>query len=445
MLNNSKPCRLYHGTHGPAQVRGASGYTLDAGVVARVMTSPSAPDWTGSTELKSLRDSVTFISEDILNYEPPSERRARLRALNDTQNSANSSAELSSTSNCQSSSVLEPGPLLSAPGTPHFAKGSAGLLPVAPAESPEGVREGEFSSTLSLYTWHLKCDVPASNAAFRLTISGRTIIVNVSSSPQAPPNSVALMARSLTLPPDADLSELVSSFNEGEVTVQIARKGARTNAQLSPGPVDTLALARNTQEMMAELSDMLELGCKQQLAVDCDGVAPARPLSDSALIPSSISLPRSDILSPMGSELMPTKQSRMETGGHPGSAGAEACNAIQSTFLDNPPGESSEVRAAPPPPPSKLPTLQRSVAPPVPQQSDPEKAVRAAQRRAQFFDTAEFAPTVLPVAEFAASPGLSQSKAPVPSDESDILKRCQVSAMNHPIPIALGPCHGLEN
>jgi hypothetical protein len=419
------------------------------------MISPSAPDRTGSTELRSLRDSATFISEDILNYEPPSERRARLRALNDTQNSANSLAELSSASNCQSS-------ILSAPGTPHFAKGSAGSLSVAPAESPEGAREGEFSSTLSLYTWHLKCDVPASNAAFRLTISGRTIILNVSSSPQVASNSVALMARSLTLPPDADLSELVSSFHAGEVRVQIVRKGAGANAQLSPGPVDTLALARNTQEMMAELSDILELGCKQQPAVDCDGVSPARPLSDSALTPASSSLPRSNIFSPLGSELMPTKQSRMETGGHPGSAGAEASNEIQSNiFLDNPPEKSSEVRAAahlpPQPPPSKLPIQQRSVAPrapPVPQQGapehtpkrefltatpgDPEKAVRAAQRSTQFFETAEFAPTALPAAEFAASP-LSQSTAPVPSEESDILKRCQVSSMNHPIPMALGP------
>ena len=427
------------------------------------MISPSAPDRTGSTELRSLRDSATFISEDILNYEPPSERRARLRALNDTQNSANSLADLSSASNCQSSSLLEPGPLLSAPGTPHFAKGSAGTLPVAPAESPQGAREGEFSATLSLYTWHLKCDVPASNAAFRLTISGRTIILNVSSSPQVASNSVALMARSLTLPPDADLSELVSSFHAGEVRVQIVRKGAGANTQLSPGPVDTLALARNTQEMMAELSDILELGCKQQPAVDCDGVSPARPLSDSALTPASSSLPRSNIFSALGSELMPTKQSRMDTGGHQGSAGAEACNEVQSNiFLDNPPEKSSEVHTAahhpPPPPPSKLPIQQRSVAPrapPVPQQGapehtpkrefltatagDPEKAVRAAQRSTQFFDTAEFAPTALPAAEFAASP-LSQSAAPVPSEESDILKRCQVSSMNHSIPIALGPC-----
>lgn len=434
---------------------GAAHRTADVAMAS----PPGSPGQTGWAELKSLRDSATFISEDILNYEPPSERRARLRARNDSQNSADNSVELSSSaSNLQSSCSLEPGP-----GTPPFAKENAPeSLPVASAESPEGAREGEFSATPSLYTWHLKCDVPAPNAAFRLTISGRSMVVTVGSTTQLGPDSVALLARRLVLPLDADLSELVASFHEGEVKIQIVRKGGGKSAQLSPGPVDTLALARNTEEMMAELSDMLELGFQQPAPAYGDDSAPARPLSDSALMRSpqkttASELPRDDVMPPMSAERMPTIQSI--------DPDATAHSAIQSISLDNPHGKASDARftmrhepAAPHASvaPSKVPSAQRSGAPHAsltPQQvapdfanqftsptatpSDQDKAVRAAQRRDQFLHSVDrdSAPTAShaepnaaaePAAPLSQSTGRNLNLKPQ-APESDVLKRCQVN------------------
>jgi len=84
------------------------------------------------------------------------------------------------------------------------------------------------------------CDrPPAVGAAFRFTVTGRTLVLNVTSQNHFGPDSITFMARSLRLPLDADVNQLVVSFHEGIAKVHIVRKAD-----------STLVPARTTEEMM---------------------------------------------------------------------------------------------------------------------------------------------------------------------------------------------------
>ena len=147
--------------------------------------------------------------------------------------------------------------------TPSGLRPAAGGASADTPPSPEGIggaQEGEVCATATLYTVTMRSDLPVVNGAFCMTISGNSLAVNVKSDMSA--EASVLMARSLTLPPDAISTEVVSSFHNGVVRVQVARTahGRRPRSKVSPGtgPVDTKALTKTTQEMMAELSNMLE-------------------------------------------------------------------------------------------------------------------------------------------------------------------------------------------
>ena len=224
---------------------------------------PARPLSDSSISLKSLRESASFISEDILNYKPPStaERRAKLR----------DSFEVSS-------------PLA------KFSKDPAkdlGSQQQADSSVCVGAREGEFEATSGLYTWTVKSEVPLENTAFRFTVSGRTVVIHASR-PTFGVDSTPLMARSLTLPPDADVSELISTFHAGVVTVQIGRKAraATLVRRTSPKPMDThRCISQSTEELMSELDTMLELTFTGAASQGTEtGERPARPLSDTAIM-----------------------------------------------------------------------------------------------------------------------------------------------------------------
>jgi hypothetical protein len=225
---------------------------------------PARPLSDSSISLKSLRESASFISEDILNYKPPStaERRAKLR----------DSFEVSS-------------PLAKFSKDPAICGASSQQL--ADSSVCVGAREGEFEATSGLYTWTVKNDVPLENAAFRFTVSGRTVVIHASR-PTFGVDSTPLMARSLTLPPDADVSELISTFHAGVVTVQIGRKAraATLVRRTSPKPMDThRCISQSTEELMSELDTMLELTFTGAASQGTEtGERPARPLSDTAIM-----------------------------------------------------------------------------------------------------------------------------------------------------------------
>ena len=380
--------------------------------------SPSLADEFVDPSLKDLRSSASFISDDILNYEPPSQRRARSRALCDGNSSANSSVDVLSNTPTRN----EQGHA-STPGIPQHMTIPSPLS--TPAGEAERARSGEFFATPALYTWLVKCEVPASNAAFRLTISGRTVVVNVSSTPHFGQDCMALMARSLLLPSDANIAELVCSFHDGNVKIQIARSITTGTSQQSPGPVDTRALARTTEEMMAELSNMLEIGFTQPSPMDHGGSPlPAKTLSDSALSgDSSVAAWSADTPSQaeeLGDLVQETRQSastidlassgtaqHTQTVSPPlsGKSFIEASLPVDTERLAQrvepiplPPSTAESSKCAPGVDASYTPILT------VPQST---KAVRAAERRAQFLTSAESSPLAPPA-------------------ESEVLKRCQV-------------------
>jgi hypothetical protein len=317
---------------------------------------PAKPLSDSSISLKSLRESASFISEDILNYKPPStaERRAKLR----------DSFEVSSPL-----AKFSKDPTISGSSSQQQADSSVCV----------GAREGEFEATSGLYTWTVKSDVPLENAAFRFTVSGRTVVVHASR-PSFGIDSTPLMARSLTLPPDADVSELISTFHADIVTVQIGRKAkAATLVQrTSPKPMDThRCISQSTEELMSELDTMLELtfnGAAYQGTEN--GERPARPLSDTAILLNGSSPQRND-------------------GDH----------ASQQ-------------------PPSVMSQNQRNAPSPAKTLHAPGHSPHEA--------TAESSPTTVPPATFSSSSAPSlHSKAHLGG--VDVLKRCQVCHSNHTV------------
>jgi len=252
------------------------------------VSPPARPLSDSSISLKSLRESASFISEDILNYKPPStaERRAKLRDSFEVSSPLAKFSKDPAISGSDTAVVL--------PRSQQQADGSACV----------GAREGEFEATSGLYTWTVKSEVPLENAAFRFTVSGRTVVVHASR-PSFGADSTPLMARSLTLPPDADVSELISTFHAGIVTVQIGRK-ARTATLVRrsnglgtctcPKPMDThRCISQSTEELMSELDTMLELTFTGAASQGTEtGERPARPLSDTTIMLQGSSPQRND-------------------------------------------------------------------------------------------------------------------------------------------------------
>ena len=169
--------------------------------------------------LNALRQSASFISEDILNYEPPSTRakQGRLR-----------SSGLASTT-----------------GTPA-------RMPAA----VEDAHEGELVATSTSYTWACNTVSAGSTGAdFRFRICGRTLAVDLGVGPEGP------LVRSLVLPADADISNLSCSLHAGLASFVVGRKNDAADPPLSSTRLpsaETLAMRQSTEEMMLELSNMLE-------------------------------------------------------------------------------------------------------------------------------------------------------------------------------------------
>ena len=203
--------------------------------------------------LNALRQSASFISEDILNYEPPSTRAKQGRVL------ARSSR------------------LASTIGTPT-------RMP----DAVEVAHEGELVATSTSYTWACNTvNAGSTGADFRFRICGRTLAVDVGVGPEGP------LIRSLVLPADADTSNLSCSLHAGVASFVVGKKNEAADPPLSSTRLpsaETLAMRQSTEEMMLELSNMLE----QNSGVLHDGptTQPLAP-SGSATVSLETSMPTS--------------------------------------------------------------------------------------------------------------------------------------------------------
>lgn len=284
------------------------------------------------------------------------------------------------------------------------------------------------------------------------------------------------------------MEELVVSFHDGVAIVQIARQ---TNAAValttssSPGPVDTIALARTTEDMMAELSNMLELN---NYSADSQGLTPpnsahyekaspqaiaaewqAQPSPPSEVESAKFCAPQMLLASPSHSlKDMPQKNGRLPK--EPENT-TENHNIQNNThiphselFIASPPDPATPFVAASknpvgaaqrsmPPPASEsaphcasdkalLGAWTAAHAPPVPVAVSPledEKAMRAAERREHFLNSASSTPSV----GVDRPAPVSQSKGM--TAESDVLKRCQASSfdsahIHKPSPLLFSCC-----
>ncbi len=369
----------------------------------------------GSTD--SLRGS--FISDDILNYEPPStaQGRAKLRG------------------SFGGSGGLPP------PSPQRQAAAASAVYHALSPKAIEGTRDGEVSATSTLYTFYMKSDLPVVNGAFCMAISGRTLAVNIKSDMGT--DATVLLARSLVLPPDAIPTEVVSSFHDGVVKVQVARQApGRTRSDFSPGtgPVDTKALTKTTEEMMAELSNMLGgspperfQSPTQNLLQDPESVpeltaGDARTDTKRALWSGH---PTEDFVNINGDPSGDYEDAPMVAARTPrtlirnGFPEQTVRQHMQAAF---PRSESSstarDVHLSP-----GSPSLGVPIGLPTTSTLDEEKAARSAARRAQFINSG------LPPPSPATSSGAAADPSPKgQSVESDVLKRCQVSEHALPCP-----------
>lgn len=282
------------------------------------------------------------------------------------------------------------------------------------------------------------------------------------------------------------MSEVASTYYDGVVTVQVARKSKRTLSsviQLSPGPVDTLALVQTTEEMMAELTNMLELNRFAQPPAPDDEPSPgvyqtsSAELFDSEMMgadarkaleaawqqpaassPSPImagiqrevlrdSPPHvSHTTTPQKQSIVPVTQAANSTSIY----GAENIHengqmASSDLFPESPPDSKAPFSAT-----RHTPGAQRSAGPPATSNivglsgtgpsvaetimsPEDEKAKRAAEWRSQYLHAAD-STTSAPLSSTPrpAPPPPSHYKAT--AEESDVLKRCQVPRFCHTPP-----------